>query len=148
MLQQSQLTKILDVAREYLRDLIWLTKHIIDIGDTLPVHVMGQRVNPAVNKIIWPELQKMWEVGVVFPSQSPFSFLVIVGKKKDEVICFCMDYWKLNDVTSADTYPVQRIEDSLNCLLGASIGSLCLPMPERVQTEFNEMESHRVASKE
>ena len=32
---------------------------------------------------------------------------------------FCIDYWRLNQVTKVDAYPLPHIEDSLNTLEGA-----------------------------
>jgi hypothetical protein len=43
---------------------------------------------------------------------------MLVGKKKKE-IRFCIDYKKLNDVTRKDCFPLSRIDDTLDTLVGA-----------------------------
>ena len=40
-------------------------------------------------------------------------------KKKDGGVRFCVDYRKLNDVTHKDSYPLPRIDDSVEALSGA-----------------------------
>ena len=44
-------------------------------------------------------------------------------KKKDGSLRFCIDFWKLNDVTVKDTHPLTRIDDTLEALKGAKIFS-------------------------
>ena len=41
--------------------------------------------------------------------------------KKDESLWFCIDLRKLNNQTIKDAQSLPRIEDSLNCLDGATI---------------------------
>jgi hypothetical protein len=44
-------------------------------------------------------------------------------KKKDGKQRFCIDFRKLNAITTRDVYPIPRIEDSLNALGGNSFFS-------------------------
>ena len=43
---------------------------------------------------------------------------MLVKKKKDSTYRFCVDYQKLNEVTKKDSYPLPRIDDSLETLAG------------------------------
>uniref|UniRef100_A0A1X7TBK8 Reverse transcriptase domain-containing protein n=1 Tax=Amphimedon queenslandica TaxID=400682 RepID=A0A1X7TBK8_AMPQE len=56
----------------------------------------------------------------VSPSQSPWSSPVILVKKKDGSLHFCVDYRKVNFVTRKDAYPLSRIDDTLDTLAGSS----------------------------
>ena len=42
----------------------------------------------------------------------------MLAKKKDGTTRFCVDYWKLNEMTVKDAYPLLRIDDSLDHLSG------------------------------
>ena len=44
---------------------------------------------------------------------------MVLVRKKDGRVSFCVDYRKLNAVTIKDTYPLPRINDTLDALSGA-----------------------------
>lgn len=43
--------------------------------------------------------------------------------KKNGKVRPCIDYWRVNDVTKNDAYPLPRIQDCLDAVSGASIFS-------------------------
>ncbi len=49
---------------------------------------------------------------------------VVLVTKKDGTTCFCVDYWKLNDVTRKDAYPLPLIDDTLDALRGSKYFSM------------------------
>lgn len=53
---------------------------------------------------------------VIEPSNSPLLSPVVLVKKKDGALRFCVDYQKLNNVTKKDVYPLLRIDSSLDRL--------------------------------
>ena len=57
--------------------------------------------------------------GIIEPSSSPWSSPVVLVKKKDGTIRFCIDYRKVNGVTVKDSYPLPRIDDCLDALSGS-----------------------------
>ena len=65
------------------------------------------------------QLEEMLDQGVVRPSTSPWASPVVMVKKKDGSLRFCVDYRKLNEVTEKDAHPLPRIDDTLESLSGA-----------------------------
>src|ERR1700752_3098386 len=66
------------------------------------------------NEIIKAELEKMLAQGAIRPSSSPWASPVVLVKKKDGKIRFCVDYRKLNDVTKKDKYPLFKIDEIMD----------------------------------
>ena len=63
----------------------------------------------------------MEEIGAIRRSNSPWASPIVLVKKKDGSLRFCIDLRKLNARTIKDAYSLPRIEESLDCLNGASI---------------------------
>ena len=61
----------------------------------------------------------MLAIGIIQESNSAWSSLTVLVKKKDGTTRFCIDYQRLNQVTKVDAYPLPHIEDSLYTLSGA-----------------------------
>ena len=62
------------------------------------------------------EIRGMLDKGVIETSDSPWSSPIVLVKKKDGSIRFCIDYRKLNDKTIKDSYPIPRIDSTLDAL--------------------------------
>ena len=70
----------------------------------------------ALRKKIEEMIQEMLERGVVTYSHSPWASPVVLVAKKDGTTQFCVDYRRLNSITRMDTFPLPRIDDSLDLL--------------------------------
>ena len=57
--------------------------------------------------------------GIIEPSDSSWPSPVVLAKKKDGSLCFCVDYRKVNAVTRKDAYPLPRVDDTLDTLGGS-----------------------------
>ena len=66
-------------------------------------------------------LQKMVEIGAIYKSTSPWANPIVLVHKKDGGLQFCIDLRKLNNQKIQDVLSLPRIEDSLDCLDGATI---------------------------
>ncbi|UYV65614.1 hypothetical protein LAZ67_3004865, partial [Cordylochernes scorpioides] len=98
-------------------------KHRINTGDHLPTKQRPYRVAPRERQIIQDEVNKMEKLGIIQPSESPWASPVVLIRKKDGSWRFCVDYRRLNKITKKDVYPLPRIDDTLDCLRGASFYS-------------------------
>ena len=64
-------------------------------------------------------IKDMVDKGTIQPSQSPWSSPIVLVKKKNGTLRFCIDYRKLNAATRKDAYPIPRIDDTLDTLAGS-----------------------------
>jgi hypothetical protein len=56
--------------------------------------------------------------GVIERSDNPWSSLVVLVRKKNGDMRFCVDYRKLNDITREEYFPLPRIDETLDMLAG------------------------------
>jgi hypothetical protein len=69
------------------------------------------------------QLQDFLEKGFIRPSSSPWGYLEIFDKKKDQTLRMCVDYRPLNEVTIKNKYPLPRIDILFDQLTGARVFS-------------------------
>ena len=53
-------------------------------------------------------------------SSSSWTSPVVLVRKKNGKLRFCVDYRKLNTITKKDAYPLSRIDEMLNALAGST----------------------------
>ena len=94
-------------------------KHQIITTSDLPVKQRNFRQSPKEKQIIEEHIEEMLKNEIIEHSQSPWSAPVILVKKKDGTLRFCVDYRTLNTVTKKDVYPLPRIDDLLDSLGGS-----------------------------
>ena len=61
----------------------------------------------------------MLDIGALPESNNPWVSAIILVRKKDGSLRFCLDLRKLNARTVEDSYSLPRIDESLDCLNGA-----------------------------
>jgi hypothetical protein len=90
------------------------------IASTRPVSIRPCRYAPALKDKIEQQVKYMLQAGLIQHSNSPFSSLVLLVKKKDKSHHFCVDYIHLNAITVKGTYPVHVIDEFVDELKRAS----------------------------
>jgi hypothetical protein len=100
-----------------------LLHNVINTGNSRPLSVAPRRISQKENTVVNKHVQEMRKSGVIQPSDSPWSSQVVLVKKKDGSIRFCVDYRRLNQATTLDVYPLPRIDEILDSLNGASFFS-------------------------
>lgn len=56
---------------------------------------------------------------VIEESDSPWSSPIVLVNKKENSIRFCIDFRKLNEITTKDIHSIPRIESTLDALSGS-----------------------------
>ena len=96
-----------------------VVKHHIRTGDAPPIRQRPRRLPMALREDAGKAVEEMEKQGVIEPSASPWSSPIVLVRKKDGSVRFCVDYRKLNAVTHKDSYPLPRIDDTLEALGGS-----------------------------
>ena len=84
-----------------------------------PLRQPYRRQNPAVRREEMAQVQQMLASNVIRPSNSPWALPVVMVKKKDGSLRFCVDFRQLNAATVKDAHPLPKIDDLLDALHGA-----------------------------
>ena len=96
-----------------------IVKHKIKLVDSEPFKERYCRIPPYQFKEVRKHLQEMLDIGVISKSNSPWASAIVLARKKDGSLRFCIDIRKLNARTVKDSYSLPRIDESLDCLNGA-----------------------------
>ena len=98
------------------------TKHkiVLKDPDTPPFKDRFCRILPPQLDEVREHLKLMLDVGVIQPSNSPWCNAVVLVRKKDGSLRFCIDFRKLNSLTVKDSHPLPRICETLESLTGAA----------------------------
>ena len=91
-------------------------QHEILTPDARPVHCGPRRLAPAGLRTEQTCVKEMLLGGQIEPSDSLCASPVVLVTKKDGSMRFCVDYRRLNSLTTKDVYPLPRIDDSLRLL--------------------------------
>jgi len=87
--------------------------HFIDIGDAKPVKQRHFPVSPALEKLLYAEVDRILKLGVSEESDSAWSSPVVMVQKPGKVR-LCLDSRNVNAVTKKDAYPKAMFISSLD----------------------------------
>ena len=94
--------------------------HTIKDPDTLLFKEHFHRIPPPQLDEVREHLKLMLDAGVIQPSNSPWCNAVVLVRKKDGSLHFCIDFRKLNSLTVKDSHPLPHICETLESLTGAA----------------------------
>ena len=126
---QEQAEKAHSLLKEY-HDIFSLEKHdmghtnttkhkiVLKDPDTPPFKEHFRRIPPPQLDEVREHLKLMLDAGVIQSSNSPWCNAVVLVRKKDGSLCFCIDFRKLNSLTVKDSHPLPHICETLESLAG------------------------------
>ena len=98
-----------------------LVKHHIELTDPIPFKESYRRIPPQMYDEVKAHIQEMLDLGAIRHSNSPWASAIVLVRKKDGRLRFCIDLRKLNNRTVKDAYSLPRIETLLDTFLGSTI---------------------------
>jgi hypothetical protein len=130
-LDSSQEEQLIQVLREYSDVFAWeyndmkgihldtCIHHIYMQENARPIRKPHRRMNPTLREIVKEELQKLLNVGFIYPiSDSQWVSPLVIFPKKDGKWRVCIDYRELNKETLKDYFPLPFIDQVLDTLEG------------------------------
>ena len=122
-------------------------EHRIELEDPSqePVRQRHRRIPPSMIEEVREHIKMMLECGVIQPSTSAWRSPVVLVRKKDQSLRFCVDYRKLNSLTKRDAYDLPCVEETIDSLLGAKFFS-CIDLKSGYwQVPMAETDKHLTA---
>ena len=124
--------QIEDLVRKYADVFAWSdldlgytdqVEHQIFVTDETPISQPYRRVPPSVLGEVRDHIEDLLSKGIIRPSSSPYASPIVVVRKKGGEIRMCVDYRRLNAVTRRDSFPLPRIDETLDAVGGAKFFS-------------------------
>ncbi|CAN8063812.1 unnamed protein product [Agarophyton chilense] len=116
--------RIIDLLEEF--ETMWsghlgqikATQHRMGLlPDSKPIYQQPYRAGPKAREIELKEVERMLEEGAVEPANSDWAIpVVLVQKKGDKRMRFCVDYRRLNSMTTRNSYPIPRMDECIDSL--------------------------------
>ena len=94
------------------------TKHVIELMKDEPFKERFCRIVPPLVDEVCQHIQEMLDGGAIRPSQSPSCNAVVLVRKKDGSLWFCIDFRRLNARTKKDTYPLPHMQETMESMVG------------------------------
>ena len=94
------------------------TKHVIELMKDEPFKERFRRIAPPLVDEVRQHIQEMLDSGAIRPSQSPWCNAVVLVRKKDGSLRFCIDFRRLNAWTKKDAYPLPHMQETMESMVG------------------------------
>ena len=100
-----------------------VVRHAIPLTDETPIAQRYRRLPPHCLKEVEAHIDDLLAKGIITPSASPYAAPIVIVRKKDGSIRLCCDYRAINARTRKDSFPLPRIEETLDAVGGATLFS-------------------------
>ena len=97
--------------------------HHIILRDPIPFKERYRRIPLQLYDEVRNHLQEMLRLGAIRRSCSPWASAIVLVRKKNGKLRFCIDLRKLNSKTLKDSYALPRIEQTLESLADSMVYS-------------------------
>ena len=153
-LNENEVKKLTDLLIEYQDvfakdefDLGNFTEieHRIDTKDAAPVKLRMRRTPACFVDEEKEHLDKMLKAGVIQPSMSEWAAAPVLVRKKCGGVRWCIDWRKLNEVTTKDQFPLPLIDECLDTLSGSKWFSKLDANSAYWQVRIAEEDQHKTA---
>ena len=94
-------------------------EHEVRIENSEPFKEWFWRIPPPLLEEVCDSLRDKLEVGAIHPSQSPWCNAVVLVRKKDGTLHFCVNFRCL-DAQTKDLYPLPHIQEALESMVGSA----------------------------
>ena len=94
-------------------------EHKIEVKDPRPFKERQRNIPSGLLDEVKEHLNHMINMGAIKPSKSAWSNAVVLVRKKDGGLRFCIDFQKLNARTRKDAFPLPQIHDAIHALSGS-----------------------------
>ncbi|CAF4574824.1 unnamed protein product, partial [Rotaria sp. Silwood2] len=150
-----------------IQDILWRNKILFDptpsiinippqsairTGDHPPIYSKQYSASYKDQELKFQGTQKLLERGQIEESTSPWSSPIVLVKKKDKTMRFCIDYRRLNTITIKDAFPLPQIDEIFDQLSDAmcytkldfqsSYFQVPLSKEDRPKTAFSTRNNH------
>ena len=95
------------------------TKYVIKVTDNTQFKEQFREIPLPLVEEVYTYPQEMLDSGMIHPSQSVWCNVVVLVQKKDGGLHFCIHFHHLNAHMKKDSYPLLRIQEALESLVGA-----------------------------
>ena len=119
--QQAEIRSLLSEFEDVLTSRPGTTnlgEHTIVVTDQKPVNKRPYPLPYAMRDKVDKEIQKMLHEGIIERSDSPYNAPIVLVRKSDDSIRFCVDYRGLNALTQFDAEPMPCVEEIMGKLSG------------------------------
>ena len=122
-----------------------IVEHKIELSDDRPFRERYRPIPPSLYDEVRAHLETMKRSGVIRESFSPYASPIVLVRKKDGSLRFCVDFRKLNSKTIRDSYALPRIDETLQALNGAKWFSSLDLRSGYWQIDVAEKDKHKTA---